>query len=37
MKETAVETNYINYYLINLNLSSDSLLNFDDRQKNFAA
>ena len=29
-EKTAVETNYINYYLIKLNLSSNSLFNFDD-------
>ena len=27
------ETNYINYYLTNLNFFSDSLFNFDDRQE----
>ena len=36
-EKTVVETNYINYYLIDFNLSADSLFNFDDRQKNIAA
>ena len=36
-EKMVVETNHLNYYLINFNLSSDSLFNFDDRQTNFAA
>ena len=34
--KTVVKTNNINY-LINLNLSADSLFNFDGKQKNIAA
>ena len=36
-EKKVAEANYINYYLINLNLPSDSLFNFDGRLKNIAA